>query len=53
MEYYAFVQDEIVTKVIVADSSFFVNKVETEPGEWVQTYKDGTTTNHTIWVFVQ
>ena len=42
MEYYAFVQDEIVTKVIVADSSFFVNKVETEPGEWVQTYKDGT-----------
>ena len=37
MEYYAFVQDEIVTKVIVADSSFFVNKVETEPGEWIQT----------------
>ena len=42
MAYYAFVKEERVTKVIVAEASFFVNRVETEPGEWIQTYTDGT-----------
>ena len=42
MGYYAFVKGGTVQKVIVAEASFFVNKVETEPGEWIQTYTDGT-----------
>ena len=45
MAYYAFIKEGIVTKVIVAEAGFFANKVETEPGEWIQTYKDGTRKN--------
>lgn len=37
MAHYAFVQDGKVLNVIVAESDFFINKVEEIPGKWIQT----------------
>jgi hypothetical protein len=37
MGHYAKVENEIVTKVIVAEAEFFDNFVDTTPGRWIQT----------------
>lgn len=37
MAHYAKVLDGVVTKVIVAEASFFDTFVDTSPGQWVQT----------------
>jgi hypothetical protein len=37
MAHYAKVKDGIVTKVIVADASFFDSFVDSSPGQWIQT----------------
>lgn len=37
MGHYAKVKDGIVTKVIVADESFFQRFIDDEPGLWIQT----------------
>ena len=42
MAYYAFIKEGKVQRVIVAEAAFFVDKVETEPGEWIETFTDGT-----------
>jgi len=37
MAHYAKVENNIVTKVIVASADFFDDFIDTSPGEWVQT----------------
>jgi hypothetical protein len=37
MAHYAKIEDDIVTKVIVAETEFFNDFVDSSPGEWVQT----------------
>lgn len=37
MAHYAKVENGVVTKVIVAEESFFENFVDSTPGKWVQT----------------
>ena len=42
MSYFAKVENNIVTKVIVAEQEFFDTFVDTSPGEWLQTSDNGT-----------
>lgn len=42
MAYYAKVVDNKVVKVICADSSYFNDFVDDTPGEWLETFKDGS-----------
>jgi hypothetical protein len=41
MSYYAKVNNGIVEKVIVANSTFFDNYTDDSPGEWVETFITG------------
>ena len=40
--HYAKIENNIVTKVIVAEAEFFDTFVDDSPGEWKQTYTDGS-----------
>jgi len=42
MSYFAKVENEIVTKVIVAESSFFNKFVDDSPGSWIETSTTGS-----------
>jgi hypothetical protein len=42
MSYFAKVENNIVTKVIVAEQEFFDTFVDTSPGEWLQTSDNGS-----------
>ena len=42
MAHYAKVNNGIVEKVIVAEAEFFDTFVDSSPGEWIQTYYDGS-----------
>ena len=42
MAYYAKIQNNIVTKVIVAEAEFFDNFVDNTPGQWLETKMDGS-----------
>ncbi|OUU50232.1 MAG: hypothetical protein CBC12_05905 [Candidatus Puniceispirillum sp. TMED52] len=42
MSRYAKVENGIVTTVISANEDYFTNLVETVPGRWIETFKDGS-----------
>ena len=42
MRYFAKVVDDKVVNVIVADQDFMDNMVDTSPGTWIETFKDGS-----------
>ena len=42
MEHYAKTVDGVVEQIIVADSDFFNTFVDTSPGTWLETKKDGS-----------
>ena len=42
MAHYAKVNNETVEQVIVAEVDFFTTFVDSSPGEWIQTYYDGS-----------
>lgn len=46
MALYAKVVDGLVTQVIVADASFFTSFVDPSPGQWIETFTDGTRKNY-------
>ena len=42
MSYYAKIENNIVTKVIVAEADFFDTFVDDTPGQWLETKMDGS-----------
>ena len=42
MTYFAKVVDDVVTNVLVADQDFIDNMLDTSPGRWIETFKDGS-----------
>ena len=42
MTYFAKVVDDVVTNVIAADQDFIDNMLDTTPGRWIETFKDGS-----------
>ena len=42
MTYYAKIQNNIVTRVIVAEAEFFDNFVDNTPGQWIETSYSGS-----------
>jgi len=42
MSYFAKVKDKKVVKVIVAEQDFFNTFIDDEPGQWIETFKDGS-----------
>ena len=42
MAFYAKVNNGIVEKVIIAEAEFFNSFIDDTPGEWIQTYYDGS-----------
>ncbi len=42
MSYYAKIENNIVTKVIVAEADFFNTFVDDTPGTWLETKEDGS-----------
>ena len=42
MSHFAKVVDGVVTNVLVADQDFIDNMIDTSPGRWIETFKDGS-----------
>ena len=42
MAHFAKVVDGVVTNVLVADQDFIDNMLDTSPGRWIETFKDGS-----------
>ena len=42
MSYFAKVKDSKVIKVIVAEQDFFNTFIDDEPGQWIETFEDGS-----------
>ena len=42
MAYYAKIIKGIVQQVIVAEADFFDTFIDTSPGKWIETFKDGS-----------